>query len=95
MVSRRRKKKRRKKQTEIEVRLGRLGDEVRTFVFPTGTTVQDVLDKAEIDGSAHTVKMNGRKVSMEKRLTRNCSLVAIVELKAGAYASYFFNYVII
>lgn len=67
----------------IIVKCGRLGSEVREFAIAKGTLVKTVLDMADIDGTTHTVKINGRKVNMSQKLTRDCTLVSIGEFKGG------------
>ena len=67
----------------IEVKVGRLGSELRPFTFPSGVTVAEVVQRADINGETHTVKINGLKVSMDTQLNENCTLVAIAEFEAG------------
>jgi len=67
----------------IIIKLGRLGEEVRDWAVPKGTTVSEVLDMADIDGSVTTVKINGRKVNLNQKLTGNCTLISIPEVEGG------------
>lgn len=63
------------------MKVARLGDEQRTFVFPAGVDVGHVLDVSGVDGHANTIKINGHKVRADKKITADCSIVAIGETK--------------
>lgn len=67
----------------VMVKLGRLGEEVSERAVKKGTTVQKILDDAGIDGSVVAVKLNGRKVNLTQKVTRDCTLVAIAEIEGG------------
>lgn len=71
-------------EVPIIVKLGRLGDSVREFALPKGIQVKDVLKQADIDGDTTTVKINGKKVALNAKLTGNCTLVAMGEFEGGS-----------
>lgn len=67
----------------IEVRMGRLGAEVKTYFMEKGQTVSDVLNEAGLNGDVTTCKINGRTVPVDTKLTRNVTIVAIGEMEGG------------
>jgi len=79
----RRTKKQREDLKIITVRVGRLGSAVETFQIEKGSTVQELLDTAHIDGATTTVKIDGKVTKADSKLTKNNVLIcAIPEVKA-------------
>lgn len=69
--------------SEIVIEVGKLGEPLHRWTFPEGTTVGEVVDKAEINGDAHTIRLDGEPVERETKIFSDCRLVAVANTKFG------------
>jgi hypothetical protein len=65
-------------------RVSKLGSEERTFSVSKGTTLQELLDLAEIDGGISTIKVGNKTVEdFDTPITSSVRIVAIPNYKGG------------
>ena len=72
------------RNSEIEVKVGRVGDEVKTILLESGATVEEALDAAGFNyGEGQRLRFKGETVELETELTENGTLIISGQIKGG------------
>ena len=84
MTAHRRTNRRNGRNGIVYPRVAKLGSEERVFAVRKGTTIQELLDLAEIDGGSEQVKINNRTIDdFDTPITSSVRIVAIPNVKGG------------
>lgn len=65
------------------VRVGMMPGRISEYAVTVGTTVEEVLELAELDPSGYDVKMDGEKVDLSAKVTDNTSLILLARQVKG------------
>ena len=69
----------------IHPRVAKLGSEEKSYAVERGTTIQELLDMAGIDGGITTVKLGNKTIDdFDTPLNTDVRIVAIPNIKGGS-----------
>jgi len=73
-----------RRSTIVHPKVAKLGSEERTFAVERGTSIQELLDMAGIDGGITTIKLGNKTIEdLDTPINSDARIVAIPNIKGG------------